>query len=280
MKPHTHSIALVIVAAAAASAAPHPLAAQVIAGVVIEHTTGDPMPDVTVQLLDVDARAVATTLSDQHGRFRLAAPRGGEWRITAEHLGYRRAEASGLDVLEGATLTVEIRMSVQPVALDSSIIVTAESTFASHDLERFHQRRLEGTGFGHFIYGESIRRGIGGRPTDLLRSVPGVRINSNRGGTGSVIHMRAGCVPAVFVDGMEINRFSSSESLDHYLSVQDIEGIEVYRGIPPDVRYYDRKGCGVVLVWTRRGEPSGSSGSLLIRLLVAVGLVAVLLAVR
>lgn len=280
MRSHTPSIALVLVAAAAASAAPRPLAAQVVVGIVIEHTTGDPMPDVAVQLLEPEGRAVATTLSDGDGRFRLAAPRAGVWRIAAERVGYGRAEADSLDVPERGTLNVEIRMAVQPVALDSAIIVTAESSFANAEIEGFHQRRVQGSGFGHFIYGEAIRRGSGGRPTDLLRSVPGVRINSNRYGTGSIIHMRAGCVPALFVDGMEINRFSSAESLDHYLSVQDIEGIEVYRGIPPGVRFFDRRGCGVVLVWTRRGEASGSGGSLLARLLVALGLVAVIMAFR
>lgn len=263
-------IALLLVAAAA-SAAHRPVTAQEITGVVVEHTTDHAVPDVAVRLLDGEGRAVDSTLSDEDGRFRLAVPRAGTWGIAAERVGYGKAGSDSLAVPDHGTLDIEIRLSIRPLALDSAIRVTASPSFRNADIEEFHRRRLEGSGFGHFIHGEAIERGIGGSASDLLQSVPGVRISSGRPGAGSIVRMRAGCVPAVYIDGMQINRLSLTESMDTYVSVQNIEGIEVYRGHDPGGRFFDRRGCGLVLIWTRRGE-GNTGGPGLRRILLFLGL--------
>jgi hypothetical protein len=70
-----------------------------------------------------------------------------------------------------------------------------------------------------------------------------------------------GCAPAVFVDGMLMNR-SGQAAVNDYVQPSMIEGIEVYRGAsgsPP--QYQDRGGCGTILIWTRRGESSGKPWS-------------------
>jgi hypothetical protein len=86
--------------------------------------------------------------------------------------------------------------------------------------------------------------------------VPGVRIDTR---TRDVVMTRlaAGCAPAVFVDGMLMNR-EGRALINDYVVPQMIEGIEVYRGASESpAQYQDRDGCGTILIWTRQGSPSG-----------------------
>lgn len=278
MRGPSPALTLLLVAAAAAMA--HlPATAQTITGVVVEHSTDRPVPDVAVRLLDRAGLTVATTYSDENGRFRLTAPQPGAWGIAAERMGYGKTGADRLEVPALGTLDVQIRLSIRPLALDSAITVTARPSFRNADIEAFHRRRVQGSGFGYFIYGEAITRNSGGRASDLLLAVPGVRVSSSRPGIGSIIQMRAGCVPAVFIDGIQINRLSTSESMDSYVSTLDIEGIEVYRGHDPGGRFFDRRGCGLVLIWTRRGEHD-TGGTSLGRILMVLGLLSAVMLLR
>ncbi len=54
----------------------------------------------------------------------------------------------------------------------------------------------------------------------------------------------------LYVDGREL-RYGR---LDEYLSVTEIEGIEVYRGRAAPSTYRGTWGCGAILVW-RRPQP-------------------------
>lgn len=259
-----------------------PLAAQIIEGEVLAHDTGEPLHAVELTLLDPAGEAVDTTLSDSAGEFRLEAPEPGVWRVAAELIGRGRVVSDSLQVDEGRALTLEIRMAVAPVQLDEPVVVVAEWSTMSPDIADFHRRRQRGerTGIGDFFHGEKIERRLGSRPTDLLRELPGVRVARSTRSGGQVVLMRGGCVPAIFIDGSQINRASTHESLDQYVSLQSIEGIEVYRGPQqPGGRFFDANGCGVILVWTKRGYFSDGPfpwG----KMLVGLALVAVLLVLR
>lgn len=66
--------------------------------------------------------------------------------------------------------------------------------------------------------------------------------------------MSTGCVPAIYIDGSHINR-DRSLALDDYVASHTIEAVEVYRGGYHQVgRFNDPFGCGLILVWTRRGQ--------------------------
>ncbi|MGH7460303.1 MAG: hypothetical protein ACREMA_04655 [Longimicrobiales bacterium] len=73
--------------------------------------------------------------------------------------------------------------------------------------------------------------------------------------TGSPIQMasvqpvvRNMCELAVYLDGLPM----SYREADALVNPDDLEGVEIYRGIheiPPEYHY--REGCGVLLLWTR-----------------------------
>lgn len=268
------AIAICLLALAGGLAAPRPLVAQTVVGQVIDPEAG-PLDGVHLRLLDADDRAAATAFSDDGGRFHLAAPEPGRWRIGAQLLGYGPVVSDSLLLTADDTVQVEIRMAVDPVTIDEPVVVIGAPARMSPDIEDFHRRREWGekSGLGHFIHGDEIELRGAGRPTDLLRRIPGVNVASGRTGSGQIVRMRGRCIPAIYVDGSHINNFSAGESLDTYVAVQSIEGVEVYRGSQqPAGRFVDRSGCGLVLVWTKRGQYDPGATFSWARLLIGVGL--------
>lgn len=135
---------------------------------------------------------------------------------------------------------------------------------------------MEKLGLGRFMTREQIELRPGSYATDLLRTFPSVSVvGQNR--TVTMRRSARECQPMIFLDGMLLNRRGSAlGNLDDYLTGSDIEGIEVYHGFsesPGD--YHDTSGCGVILVWTRRGVTEGEQFSW--RRLIAVSVVALLL---
>jgi hypothetical protein len=67
---------------------------------------------------------------------------------------------------------------------------------------------------------------------------------------------RAGgnCPPRILVDGSPV----AGADVDEMVEPQDINGIEIYRG-PSEVpgRWMaNRSSCGLIVIWTKRGEPN------------------------
>ncbi len=273
-----HLHALLVLAAALAAA---PLNAQNIAGRVVDPEADTALSGVYLRLLDRTGASAASAYSGESGAFQLTAPRSGPWRLTAELLGYGTVTSEPLDLPAGDTITVRVRMVIEPLQMPEPIIVTGR-TRTNPDLAEFERRRRGGerSGFGHFIYGEDLEHRGGARATDLLRGVPGVTVSGSGGhGQGQVVRMRGGCVPAIYLNGSRINypmmqgRYAPIESLDTYVDVDSIEGIEVYRGsMQPGGRFVDRSGCGLVLVWTKRGEYDPDSPFSWTKLIIGLGL--------
>lgn len=259
MKPSTSitaflpALAVAALAAAAGLAAPAPLPAQTVEGRVVDPGTGTGLAAVHLRLFDDEHRLAASAFSNDSGHFHITAPVPGQWRITGELLGYGHARSGLLQLAAADTVRVEIRMAIEPVRIDEPVVIIGEPAYGSPDIADFHRRRQRAQrgGVGYFIHGKTLERAAG-PPTSLLRAVPGVTLVRAR--RGQVARMRGGCIPALYVDGTHINAFNNAESLDTYVDVQTIEGIEVYRGAQqPGGRFFDRGGCGLILVWTQHG---------------------------
>lgn len=114
----------------------------------------------------------------------------------------------------------------------------------------FYSRRERG--FGYFIDRKRIDARDPARLADVLRMVPGVRLDP---ATGRV-RMRRGsagsrCPVQFYLDGVPAYRLHPDE-----VAVQDVAGVEVYRG-PSEIPIAFLRGtasCGVIAIWTRRGR--------------------------
>lgn len=148
------------------------------------------------------------------------------------------------------------------VALDGGRSVTIPSGLLK--LERKPTRLDPGTPArgGIFIRRSQIEALQARVMTDLLRQVPGLRIQHGRRGaedqllspwpTVRVTRARFDCPPMLFVNGIHLGS-SDLVDLDGIVQPQDLEGLEVYRGISEVPARFSLPGaqCGVLLFWTR-----------------------------
>ena len=116
---------------------------------------------------------------------------------------------------------------------------------------------------------EDIDRLQPGSLTDLLQRVPGVQV-AQGGGRGNLpnIFIRGtnSAQSLVLVDGQRISSSSSGDSNLQFISIEQIERVEVLRGSRSVIYGSDAIG-GVIQIFTRRGADSGLHG----RMRVAAG---------
>ncbi len=110
---------------------------------------------------------------------------------------------------------------------------------------------------------EDIDRLQPGSLTDLLQRVPGVQV-AQGGGRGNLpnIFIRGtnSAQSLVLVDGQRISSSSSGDSNLQFISIEQIERVEVLRGSRSVIYGSDAIG-GVIQIFTRRGADSGSMGA-------------------
>jgi hypothetical protein len=180
--------------------------------------------------------------------------------------------------------------SAEPAKIQAPV---APASTRSETLRGFDRRRRRGS--GTFMTRAQIEKSHATRPTDLLRTMPGVSVgpddsgvltvelrrsktftlaeapttpasprtdsasarpeNGNNVVTGQMSIKR--CPAAFLLDGMPID---GASGIDGQLRPEDIEGIEVYSGGQVPLEYGSRHSeCGVVMIWTRSAaERSGA----------------------
>lgn len=219
---------------------------QVLAGRLLEVESRAPLAGGTVLLLGADSATVAQVATDSLGFFRLAAPAGGGYRVSAIHTGYLGATSETFGLGPRDTLEVEFRLARGIVVLEP-LVVTGRSRRLGPAARDFYQRAAANP-FGSYVTRADIERARPARTTDLFRRIPGVRITPVQG--GNVVTVRGTCRPTVYVDGVRIEGY---RSIDHLAQPMEIEGVEVYRSLDAAPPQYTglRGGCAVILIWTR-----------------------------
>lgn len=261
-------------------------AAQSIVGRTVHDPTGQALEGVHITLLDDRGERHSETFTDATGTFGIPVPHPGSWRVRAELIGFAAVESEPVAVTEDERVRLEIRMAVEAVPLDP-VIVTSRTSNQRPTIRDFYDRVEQGrhSGLGQYVTREDVERQSPWRPSDLLRSISGVRVVTRTRGPGSFneVRMSRGCVPSIYVDGMQINRFGAGTApLDEYVTASAIEGVEIYRGAGRTVsRYHDDRGCGLILVWTRRHADATEARPLSLgRLAAGAGVVIGLLLLR
>lgn len=227
---------------------------------VTEADTGEPIAGAVVEVPGTPMAA----LTDDAGRATLHRLANGPQHVTVRHFGYRAVRRPV--VLEpGQTYQLAFTLEPDPVPL-AEVRVRAQRRMPSGAALGFH-RRLE-TGIGRFITRQDIEEHRPRRFADLLRMIPGLRLNCNSIAGSCELATRSS--PASLSTDMRASRGSQADNscpVQYYvdglyqpydnvnaLRPEDIEAIEVYaHGHQAPARYSMRKNarCGVVLVWMR-----------------------------
>jgi hypothetical protein len=237
---------------------PAALGAQRITGTVVDEASRRAVAAVDIALLDSAGVRVSSVLADSAGAFAFPDLAAGRYGLRAERLGYQTTFATDIDVARDERVIVELRLGIDAIPVEP-IIVSARRIDRPGRLDEFYERfeRRRRAGFGHFITREDIEHSAAFETADLLRMVPGVSV-TGRGRDIVMGRLGGGCSPAIFLDGVMMNR-TGPASISDYVSPQMIEAIEVYRGAAESPALYDdRGGCGSVLVWTRVGRSGGN----------------------
>ena len=210
------------------------------------------------------------------------ANEGGEWTIPNSPAGTRMLEVRAvsfyperraIDVVANAA-PIPIVLSTLKAVLDTVKIVARRALIA--ELHDFEERRR--TGLGFYLSARDVSRRKPLVLSDLLRSVPGLRIDRTVTDSTSLL-MRATvdarptgnvvvdtiatflrrdqtgsgdwCSPAIFLDG-QLLRGLSTQDLDEWVHPEVIVGIEVYRGISVPAQFQAALiGCGSIVIWTK-----------------------------
>jgi hypothetical protein len=199
--------------------------------------------------------------SDSAGDFRLSAIVPGQQIVWVRKLGFAPISAV-LTFAAGDTLERDFAMAVVAQALPG-VSVTAPPPVPPK-LSQFEERRK--AGFGHFITQDQLEKNEDRLVSEMMATVPGVRIvqGGARGafvasgrdpgksaGRGRIIP----CFAAVVLDGVFVYQALQGEPLWDINSIQtsSIAGIEYYAGgatMPPQYSG-TRKSCGLLIIWTK-----------------------------
>jgi hypothetical protein len=221
-------------------------------GQILEMETGDPVEGAEVLLQGAEGFRV----TDSDGRFEFPSVRPGRAAFSVAYLG-RAPLVDSVEVAPGTTVELEVRLGIDPVEVAPlSILATARDPYLE-DMG-FYNRRGRGYN-GQVITQEEIEERAPRTMGDLLVTVPGVRVDYGGAGQFQVRMRRAvsfdnsaesGCVPLVHMDDVPVE-----VGWLENIQPDRVAGMEIYRGAGAPIQYNNP--CGVILVWTRRGERGG-----------------------
>jgi hypothetical protein len=186
--------------------------------------------------------------TDSEGRFELTELPAGTRSIEVLYVGYLPKRLA-VDLASGRETSVDVVLDDRTPVLEAVTVLGKRNRRPA--LTGFLQRRQQG--FGHFMTRQDIEKRNVMHVTDLLRTVPGVRVTPARG-IAYVVTLRGGCRPTIVVDGMRLfTGFSDDDALDDLDMIvrpEQILGIEVYNGPAGAPMEYGVGGCGSILIWT------------------------------
>jgi hypothetical protein len=233
-----------------------PLSAQILGGRVMDRANNEPVKDVIIEVLSPEGRTTNRGRTDKDGFFVFELRQPGVYKVRSSRIGYRTATSDTVRVETRQTVQVEIKLSTGDVELEP-LRVTARSEpphFRQLEDEGFYQR--ERMGFGRFLTQYEIQQRAPLETTEVFRGVPGVGLIPAGGTHYNITITRGGdnCSPKIILDNSQVDQ----SDLDNTVKPQDIAGIEVYRGPSETPARWIGQGssCGVIVIWTRRGEPT------------------------
>lgn len=187
-------------------------------------------------------------ITGDSGAFRITGLQPGTVVFNVRRIGFEAATFTAV-LRPGKTHRATFPLSATALSLPT--VAVSDTMTHTHWLDQFERRRSSSR--GTFITRVEIEHRGARSGTDIVRSVPGVRLVSLRGGMGNQVVMTRGggartCYPTMFVQGMPY-----SGLLDDFVA-DDIEALEVYVGVSEIPTELDKNGrgiCGAIVIWTR-----------------------------
>ncbi len=216
--------------------------ADVISGIVKEHSTGEPIVGVIIRLGD----DYLWTTTDENGKFLLENVQKGDYPLEASCLGFVTATVS----VKAGTENLTIILRENSLAIDE-VVVTA-------------QKAKDGLSSSQNLGRDALNHLQLSSMTDIAALLPGGKTSNPDLTSASTFSLREGGSTtgnaafgtAVEVDGVRIGNtasFSGMEGVDtRSVAVENIESIEVITGVP-SAEYGDLN-SGMVKINTRKGR--------------------------
>lgn len=218
-------------------------------GVVQEDSAATPVAGATIVIAELRRRATTT----DSGLFTFTDLPAGRVTLIVRRLGYapRDTQLS----ITGSVDSILVRLTSAAIALEG-VEVSAAMRRQRKNIQSFYERVERG--IGAYVTRSDILSRKPMSTTDMLRTIPGIRVVRGRGVDGvrfmTSAAMRRDCMPMVWLDGQRAPGMEVGE-----VPVSDVEGIELYNG-PSTTPMQFSQGpaaptCGVVVVWTRPPPP-------------------------
>jgi iron complex outermembrane receptor protein/vitamin B12 transporter len=215
-----------------------------VTGTVVDQS-GAPVPRVLIEIGNPKGPVVASSLTDQRGRFAFDLA-DGSYTLNATATGLAPIKHLSFDV---SAITRPINLTMAIAAINQSIVVTATRTEAP--LTQVGSNTT-------VIRGDDLQKGGFLSVADVLRRVPGLAVAQN-GSNGQLasLFMRGGesDYTKVLIDGIPANDPGGSFNFAN-LSAASIDRIEIVRG-PQSALFGSDAMAGVIQIFTRRGASEG-----------------------
>jgi hypothetical protein len=224
-----------------------PVQAQALAGIsgqVLNQQSRIPVSGARVNLIGTRLH----TATDSGGRFSQASLGAGTYILEVRAIGY--GVTSWVLRLSDGEL-VDYVFELEPLGVDlDPVVVEGRPGYFQRRMQEFEERRHAGRGI--FITRDQIEASHAATMADLLRGVPGVRLNCRSGVcTAQMTRTAHGvCAADWVVDGIP-----ASMSSTPHLPAVGIVAVEIYRSpseAPAEFLKADSD-CGVIAIWTKSG---------------------------
>jgi hypothetical protein len=215
-----------------------------ISGHVVDQQSRIPVSGASVNLIGTRLH----TATDTAGRFSQASLGAGTYILEVRAIGYG-VTSWVLRLSEGELVDYVFELEPIGVELDP-VVVEGRPGFFQRRMQEFEERRQSGRGI--FITHDQIEASHATTMADVLRGVPGVRLNCRSGICNAQMTRTAHgvCNADWVIDGAP-----ASMSSTPHLPVVGIVAIEIYRSpgeAPAEFLKADSQ-CGVIAIWTKSG---------------------------
>jgi hypothetical protein len=216
------------------------------------NANGQPMAGAQVAVLG--SAGSSTTAAD--GAFTLAALPAGTHMLEARAVGYEPRRVV-VDLVSGQTATVTVQFTARIQELERVVVYGQKQSSRLLDLMGFEERRKRG--MGRYFAAEDIDKRKPTQFSDLLRGLPGMRVD-RRGAFNTRIWMQGPgglCAPVIYVDRALL---ASSDEIDVMVNPDEISGVEIYSSAASTPGEFVRPGrpgdhpCGTILIWLGTGR--------------------------